>query len=316
MTGAWKTMWRVPCKMTLRDLTIEGKWTGKSRTVTNLSSFSHFSSFGPSSAPLRLSFSFSPFGTLFFPLHSPHVLLHATVHHLEGSLDACGASYLLTCGALFGHNIGHLPLLLPEASLLVDAKQVERKWQGGMISIALLERLDRHFPVCNNAAGASYLFNWAIFSFSEMSTVLTTASAFFFACSIFFSIWKNTKVKKMRYTCLTVAGHHDILKRKKSLQEVRLFLHSYPPLLPGLCLSNSFDWPGINLLPFLFVLLHHLPGDRHGLQPVFSFVLQEPLRYIPRFLRTSKSEANMKRNAKCTQQGKLKWQGKKKKKNN
>lgn len=94
----------------------------KSRTVTNLSSFSHFSSFRPSFAPLWLSFSFTPLGTLLFPLHSPHVLLHATVHHLEGSLDAGGASHLLTRGALFGHNIGHLPLLLAKASLLVDTK--------------------------------------------------------------------------------------------------------------------------------------------------------------------------------------------------
>lgn len=295
MAGAWKTMLRIPCKMTLQDLTVG--WTGKSRTVTNLSSFSHFSGFGPSSAPLWLSFSFTPLGTLVFPLHSPHVLLHATVHHLEVSLDAGGASYLLTWGALFGHNIGHLPLLLPNASLLIDTKYVQRKWQGGMISITLQQRVERHFPVCNCTAGTSYLFNWDIFSFSEMSTVLTTASAFFFAWSIFFSIWKNRKVKKMRSTCLTVARNHYFWKlerKKKSLQEISLFLHSYPPLLPGLCLSNSFDWPGINLLPFLFVLLHHLPGDRHGLQPVFLFVLQEPLGYIPRLIRTSKSAANMK----------------------
>lgn len=116
---AWKTL-RIPSKMTSQDLRV-GR-SGKSRTATNLSSFTHFSGSGSPFASLRLSFSFTPLGTLFFPLHSPHVLLHATVHHLEGSFDARGPSYLLTCGALLSHNIGHLPLLLPEASLLVDTK--------------------------------------------------------------------------------------------------------------------------------------------------------------------------------------------------
>lgn len=106
--------------MTAQDLR-DGR-TGKSGTVINLSSFAHFSSSGSSFAPLRLSSSFTALGTLFFPLHSPHVLLHATVHHLEGSFDAGRASYLLTCCALLRHNIGHLPLLLPEASLLIDTK--------------------------------------------------------------------------------------------------------------------------------------------------------------------------------------------------
>lgn len=35
--------------------------------------------------------------------------------------------------------------------------------------------------------------SWATFSRSEISTVLTTASAFFFICSIFFSIWGTAK---------------------------------------------------------------------------------------------------------------------------
>lgn len=35
---------------------------------------------------------------------------------------------------------------------------------------------------------ATYRRSWATFSRSEMSTVLTTASAFFFICSSFFSI--------------------------------------------------------------------------------------------------------------------------------
>lgn len=253
MAGAWKTMLRIPCKMTLQDLTVG--WTGKSRTVTNLSSFSHFSGFGPSSAPLWLSFSFTPLGTLVFPLHSPHVLLHATVHHLEVSLDAGGASYLLTWSALFGHNIGHLPLLLPNASLLIDTKYVQRKWQGGMISITLQQRVERNFPVCNCTAGTSYLFNWDIFSFSEMSTVLTTASAFFFAWSIFFSIWKNRKVKKMRSTCLTVARNHYFLKleRKKKVYR-RLVCSSILTLLFFLAFASATRLIGRELISFHFCL--------------------------------------------------------------
>lgn len=35
--------------------------------------------------------------------------------------------------------------------------------------------------------------SWATFSRSEISTVLTTASAFFFICSIFFSICGDSK---------------------------------------------------------------------------------------------------------------------------
>lgn len=43
------------------------------------------------------------------------------------------------------------------------------------------------------------LLSCAIFSLSEMSTVLTTASAFFLACSVFFSIYNNTH----KVMCLT-----------------------------------------------------------------------------------------------------------------
>lgn len=63
---------------------------------------------------------------------------------------------------------------------------------------------------------------------------------------------------------------------------------SYPPLLPGLGLSNTLDGSGIDLLPFLFELFHHLLGDRHRLPPVFQFVVQEPLRYVPLLLGASK----------------------------
>lgn len=40
---------------------------------------------------------------------------------------------------------------------------------------------------------ATYRRSWATFSRSEMSTVLTTASAFFFICSSFFSIWGTAR---------------------------------------------------------------------------------------------------------------------------
>lgn len=39
--------------------------------------------------------------------------------------------------------------------------------------------------------------SWATFSLSEISTVLTTASAFFFICSIFFSICGDSKGSEM-----------------------------------------------------------------------------------------------------------------------
>lgn len=59
---------------------------------------------------------------------------------------------------------------------------------------------------------------------------------------------------------------------------------SYPPFLPGFGLSDSFDRPCVDLFPLFFVFLHHLPGHRHWLLPVFLFILQEPLGYLPRLL--------------------------------
>lgn len=150
-----------------------------------LDPISLFSSFPTllASFPTLWPFSFAPFSTLVFPLHSPHVFLQTTVHHLEGSLDAGGPPHLPS-STLFGHNVRYFSLLLPHTCFLVNAgnKTTLFWWKS---------------PFCNSKELRhpdfwSHLFSWAIFSLSEMSTVLTTASAFFLACSIFFNIWKSS----------------------------------------------------------------------------------------------------------------------------
>lgn len=83
-----------------------------------ISLFSSFSTLLTSFSTLW-PFSFAPFSALFFPLHSPHVFLQTTVHHLEGSLDAGGPPHLPS-STLFGHNVCYFSLLLPHACFLVN----------------------------------------------------------------------------------------------------------------------------------------------------------------------------------------------------
>lgn len=224
--------------------------------ISLFSSFStllaSFSTFWP--------FSFAPFSALFFPLHSSHVFLQTTVHHLEGSLDAGGPPHLPS-STLFGHNVCYFSLLLPHACFLVNT--------GNKTTLFWWKSLFCNSKELQHPDFWSHLFSWAIFSLSEMSTVFTTASAFFLACSIFFNIWKSSN-SNLQMLCL--------LQHLWGLIFFSITVittqWSYPPLLPGFGLSHSFDGPCVDLLPLFFILLHHLPGDRHRLPPVFLFILQ------------------------------------------
>lgn len=81
----------------------------------------------PPFPPLGLfSFPLPSFGALFFPLYSPHVFLHATVHHFEDSLDATGPSHLLA-GSLLGYYISYFSFFLFHTGFLVNTDQKRRR---------------------------------------------------------------------------------------------------------------------------------------------------------------------------------------------
>lgn len=147
----------------------------------------------------------------------------------------------------------------------------------------------------------SYLFSWAIFSLSEMSAVLTTASAFFLACSIFFNIYKNPietglNICPLSYAFLKPSWFSSLSTSSIWLgftETATFFPH--PSLLPGLSFSHPFDWPGIDLFPFLFVFLHHLLGDRERSFSVFTLIIQKPLWYFPWLIRDGKPKKKKKK---------------------
>ncbi len=72
------------------------------------------------------------------------------------------------------------------------------------------------------------LLSWAIFSRSELSTVFTTASAFFLACSIFFNIYNRNTHLTARFSLSFLKSKHVCSTRNshKCIQHSLSFHHS------------------------------------------------------------------------------------------
>lgn len=130
------------------------------------------------------------------------------------------------------------------------------------------------------------LLSCAIFSLSEISTVLTTASAFFLACSVFFSIYNNTH-KVMRHLDVRFQSLFPF----KPLHVSPSPSHSHPSLFASFGLCQSLNWTCVDLLPLLLVLLHHFSRDRDRFLPVLPLVLQEPHWNLASVLRAGEPKA-------------------------